>query len=222
MIELPPEKSNSEPVSGTRRWLLFGGGALLLLACAFWIDGSIDRWVTAHRLPAWHAAARICSRYLAWHWLMGMAACGLVTAWLCRRRDWMRVICAMMVAASLAGLSADLLRGITGRTRPYYKQVPQGFYGVHDGGQWLITKHAYNAFPSGHTAAMTGFTLPLLFWRRWFACLAVPVIAAVAAARIYLGAHHFSDVIAGAILGSLVAAWVWRRVVSGFRSDLSR
>ncbi len=122
----------------------------------------------------------------------------------------MRMICVMMIAASLAGLSADLLRGLTGRTRPY-AQVPQGFYGVRSGSEWLITRHAYNSFPSGHTATIAGFAVPLLLWRRRLAWLVVPVISLVAAARVYLGAHHLTDILAGALLGTLIAVAVFRR-----------
>ena len=186
-----------------------------LLALAFSIDGFVDRWAAETRVAEWQAGAKFVSRFFAWHWLMGYAAIGLVIAWQRGWRKVMRVICVMMVAASLAGLAADVLRGLTGRTRPYYNEVPQGFYGVHDGSRWLITKHAYNSFPSGHTSAITGFAVPLLLWRRWLAMLVVPLIAIVAAARAYLGAHHLSDVVASAILGSAIAIWVWRQALSG-------
>ncbi|HEX8280130.1 MAG TPA: phosphatase PAP2 family protein, partial [Chthoniobacterales bacterium] len=172
-------------------------GVLLL---AFLCDGVIDQWVATHRSAEWELAAKMCSRYSAWPWLMLSAALALLAAWLRGRRDWLRVVCAMMIAASLAGLAADLLRGVTGRTRPY-APVRQGFYGVHDGSRWLITKHAYNAFPSGHTAAITGFLVPLVLrWRR-VALAALPMIALVGAARVYVGAHHPSDIVAGALLG---------------------
>lgn len=218
----PPSSEASQPsvftirassISRARRAIAIPGwiaGATLALGVAFLVDGSIDQWVAAHADPQWVAAAKFCSRYFAWHWLMTIAAIGSVIAWLRRRRDWLRVLCAMMIAASLAGLSADILRGATGRTRPYVS-APQGWYGVRTGSQWLITKHAYNSFPSGHVTAVVGFVCPLLFWRRLAAAMALPLVAMVASARVYLGAHHLSDTIAGAILGTLVALWVWRR-----------
>ncbi|MCA1659313.1 MAG: phosphatase PAP2 family protein, partial [Verrucomicrobiaceae bacterium] len=96
------------------------------------------------------------------------------------------------------------------RTRPYVA-VPQGFYGVRSGSEWLITKHAYNSFPSGHTAAVTGFLVPLVLWQRRFLSAALPIICLVGAARVYVSAHHLSDVIAGAALGGLIALSVSRR-----------
>ena len=185
---------------------------LLILILSFFLDESVDRWVAAHRFPAWETFAKLCSRYLAWPWLMGAAGMGLLLAWLCRRRDWMRMLCVMMIASSIAGLSADALRGLTGRTRPYVEA--QGWHGIRSGSQWLITKHAYNSFPSGHVTAAVAFGLPLFLWRRWLAFLVFPFAGVVGGARIYAGAHHLSDAVAGAILGSLIAAWVWRRSFS--------
>jgi undecaprenyl-diphosphatase len=173
-------------------------------------DTAVDQWVARNRGAGWERAAKLISRYFAWHWLMLACAVALGIAWLRGSRRWQRLVWVMMVAASLAGLSADFLRGATGRTRPYYAAVPQGFYGVHDGTQWLVTKHAYNSFPSGHTAAITGLLASLVAWRRRLAAIAVPVICLVAASRVYLGAHHLSDVLAGALLGTIVALAVFR------------
>ena len=182
-----------------------------LFLLGFFVDQPVDHWVASHRDAGWEVAAKLCSRFLAWHWLMAMAGAGLLLAWVRGWRDWMRVLCVMMIAASLAGLSADLLRGLTGRTRPY-AQVPQGFYGIRSGSKWLITEHAYNSFPSGHTAAIAGFAVPLLFWRRRLAWLVFAIISLVAAARVYLGAHHLTDIFAGALLGALIASAVWGRI----------
>jgi len=207
------EKSNSDPATYRRfgaAWLI-AGCTLLVLLLAFLIDGTVDRWVMVHRVPIWETTAKMCSRYLAWPWLMAGAGGCLLIAWFRNRREWMRILCLMMIAASLAGLSADLLRGLTGRTRPY-AQVPQGWYGIRNGSQWLIVKHAYNSFPSGHAATIVAFGLPLIFWKRRWAAAVLSGMAAVACARVYLSAHHVSDVVAGAILGTLVATVVWRRL----------
>ena len=191
--------------------VVFVAAIVAVLLAGIFCDTAVNQGVASNRAPNWERAAKLISRYLAWHWLMLACAFALGIAWLRGARRWQRVICAMMVAASLAGLSADFLRGVTGRTRPYHSAVPQGFYGVHDGTQWLITKHAYNSFPSGHTAAISGLLAPLVLWRRRFAATAVPVVCVVAAARVYLGAHHLSDILAGALLGTIVATAVWRR-----------
>jgi membrane-associated phospholipid phosphatase len=194
--------------------LLLLWGALIVLVVAFFCDTAVDDWVRANRDATWETLAKMCSRYFAWHWLMAAGAISLLLAWWRGRRDLMRLFAVMMISASLAGLAADFLRGATGRTRPYVQDAEQGFYGVRKEGQWLIIKHAYNSFPSGHTTAISAFTVPLLLWRRWLALLAIPLVVIVAASRVYLGAHHPSDIVAGAILGTLVAVWVWRRLMT--------
>ena len=196
-----------------RRWIFLGAG-LLLLALAFLVDGALDRWCAAHRVPELELFAKVCSRFLAWHWLVALAGTGVLVTWIQRRRAWLPVLCAMIVASSLGGLSADFLRGMTGRTRPY-APATQGWYGLRQDGRWLIGKHAYNSFPSGHVAAITGIAFPLLLWRRRLGLTVLPLVALVAAARVYLGAHHLSDVVGGALLGSIAAMWVWRRISSG-------
>ncbi len=141
------------------------------------------------------------SRYGAWHWLMGAAAAGLAVTWWRGRYDWMRLLVAMMIASSIAGLSADCLRGLTGRTRPN-ASAPQGWYGVRHDGKWLIGQHAYNSFPSGHTSAAMAFATVLWLVHRKRGALLLLVAAAIAVSRLYLRDHHLSDVVAGTFLGA--------------------
>lgn len=189
---------------------------LTALGAALVVDHEIDRWVVATRSAEVEWLAKTLSRFLAWHWLMLGALLAALVAWWRGRRDWVRVLCLMMVAASLAGLSADFLRGMIGRTRPT-ATAPQGWYGVRTEGRWLITEHAYNSFPSGHTTAATAFALPLFLWRRRLGLLAFPFVALVAGARVWASAHHLSDVLAGAFLGSVIALALWRWSAGGER-----
>jgi undecaprenyl-diphosphatase len=74
----------------------------------------------------------------------------------------------------------------------------------HDG-KWLVGQHAYNSFPSGHTAAATAFATALWLMHRKRGGVLLFGAAVIAASRIYLRDHHFSDVVAGAFLGVAVA-----------------
>ena len=78
----------------------------------------------------------------------------------------------------------------------------------------LVHETSYS-FPSGHAMGSTVFygVLALWFWRAgyggryrwlWFA-LAALITLAVGVSRIYLGAHYFSDVLAGYLAG---LAWI--------------
>jgi undecaprenyl-diphosphatase len=62
------------------------------------------------------------------------------------------------------------------------------------------------SFPSGHTLHAVAFTLVALAYWPWLAPLLVPFTLLTAAARVVLGLHYPSDVLAGATLGGLVAA----------------
>lgn len=194
-------------------WSKFGVFLLLAagIGASFLADAPVEGWVAAHHDPAWENVAKNISRYGAWHWLMAASLVALAIAKLRQRRDWIRILAAMMIAASIAGLTADCIRGLTGRARPN-ADVPQAWYGMRHDSKWLIGRHAYNAFPSGHTTVATAFATVLwLSHRRRGAVLLLGAII-VGGSRIYLSDHHFSDVVAGFALGGAVATWVWPRV----------
>ncbi len=64
------------------------------------------------------------------------------------------------------------------------------------------------SFPSGHTLHAMAF-LVILTWYFPIAAIAlVPLVLLIAVSRVALGLHYPSDVIAGAVLGALVAGGV--------------
>jgi undecaprenyl-diphosphatase len=100
----------------------------------------------------------------------------------------------------LAGLTGTLvykwIKGKASRPRPY--EVHQDI--------WLSgTPLDRFSFPSGHTLHAVAFCLVALFYYPALAWLLVPFTLMVGMSRVILGLHYPSDVLAGAVIGSLIA-----------------
>jgi undecaprenyl-diphosphatase len=101
-----------------------------------------------------------------------------------------------MAAAGLVGtLLYKWLKGKTLRPRPY--QVRQDIY-------LTGTPLDKFSFPSGHTLHAVVFTVVALSYFPQLSFLLVPFTLMVALSRVVLGLHYPSDVIAGALIGSLI------------------
>lgn len=186
--------------------------AVVLVAVAFLLDDTVIALVKTKGNAASLAFGRFFSHYGQWNWLMLPCVIAAVIAYLRRDRTCLRIVCIMMISSTLAGIAADVGRALTGRTRPSAPPaIEQGWYGPWSHGQLVGIKPDYNAFPSGHAAASMGLIAPLLFMRRRLGWALLPVPVLISAGRICVGAHHLSDVMAGALVGGAVAGWVvWK------------
>ncbi|MGQ4333957.1 phosphatase PAP2 family protein [Streptomyces hayashii] len=149
-------------------------------------------------------ATRVCRILTDWVWdpvtmrLLGAA----VAVWLVwRHADWWTAGWLAAVAA-LGTLIQQALKAAVGRARPVW---PDPVDSAH-----------YAAYPSGHALTATvvaGLLLWVLhrhgagpvLWRTALT-LAVISVAGVGLTRIWLGVHWPSDVLAGWLLGAMVAA----------------
>lgn len=196
--------------SASRRrllWIVLAIAAAPVLIASFYFDDSVARLVNDHPNPHLRTAGRLISRYGDWpeHALLGVIL--WLFAWRRKNRRWQRIVLMMILASILGGLSADVVRAATGRPRPS-THVPDGWYGPH-------LDYKYNAFPSGHTAASTAFFGVLLFVEWPIGALALLVPMAVGVARLVVGAHHFSDVVASVMVG-IAAAYLAERIIRRF------
>ncbi len=102
---------------------------------------------------------------------------------------------------ALAGLAGTLLykwlKGKTLRPRPF--EVHQDIF---------MTGKPLDkfSFPSGHTLHAVVFGLVAINYYPALSFIIMPFVSMVALSRVVLGLHYPSDVIAGALIGSLIAA----------------
>ncbi len=186
-------------------WLLLGAA---LVALSFLGDPVVSGWLEGRHPKHLRLAARFISKVGDWPALViGAVVVGALGAAL-HRRCW-RIVCMMVLAASLAGITANIFRFSTGRARPH-ADAAQGWHGPPIGKNFRIAKHGINSFPSAHTTTAMGFFATLLILVPKVGIWFLPAPLLVGVSRLYLGVHHFSDVFAGLLLGTAVAIFTCR------------
>jgi len=195
-----PTPANREPRTLFTKcvgWIVFSG---LLIASAMAVDEPLGRWLDLRAQPRWHLFASWVSLLGEW-WVLASVG-GLFGAFFFFRRQPQRMRSAFLVTLTglSTGLCATILRFLIGRTRPI-ANLPQGFYGIWHDSHWIIGQYKFSSFPSGHTATAVGFAAALWQLDRRAGLLAGLLAALVAWSRIALSRHHFSDIVAAALLG---------------------
>lgn len=109
------------------------------------------------------------------------------------------VVGRMLLAGAVALLLYKWLKARTTRSRPCARS-----------GQIQLRTAPLDeySFPSGHTLHAVSFTLIALYYYPALGWLLLPFATLVALSRIVLGLHYPSDVLAGAVLGAVLAALV--------------
>lgn len=186
---------------------------LLLLLAAFYFDGNVHAWVVEHQTREQRQWMLLVSRAGDWPGHVIIGVIGAAAAYFLKRRDWLRIFIAMIVACALAGAAARVIKISVGRARPSVT--------AHTGWNGPRFSSKYHAFPSGHTASsMAFFAVPCFARRRiGYAFLAIPLL--IAASRVLLDAHYFSDVVFAAMVGVVSAMIVWRFVARRYPTAIS-
>lgn len=133
----------------------------------------------------WRAAIFLAHSGDSWFWLAGL---GLV--WLFSGKEWHNLAAFMGIGILLL---AALILAIKFTVR---RQRPPGEWGA------IYRSTDPHSFPSGHAArAALLAVVALNFGPAWFGWLLLLWAPLVAAARVVMGMHYLSDVIAGALIG---------------------
>lgn len=200
---------------GWRGWAAAALGSLgFLVAAALLVDAPVSRALTA-----WPDGERAFFRWLTeWgeaYWVLVPT----LAIWLAMRLarlaplNWSVRAAAgciggmaglMFLGVGLPGLVSALLKRLLGRARPHLLDT----HGTLHFEPWQPFNYALQSLPSGHatTSFAAAVVLVMLFGPRWG--LAFAVAAMIALSRIVVGAHYFTDVAAGAALGTAGALLV--------------
>jgi undecaprenyl-diphosphatase len=161
------------------------------------IDEPIQRWVVAHRSDAWTHAARSFSRLGSN--LVVFSVFAVVVAWTLRR---CRTLALTLSAAVLIRPPIEfVLKEVVDRDRPDLSRLVDGTGPSHPSGHVLAAVALWGLLPP----LVSTFVRSRTIW--WLSVATAGVLlTGIAASRVYLGVHWFTDVVQGALLGSLYLA----------------
>jgi len=100
----------------------------------------------------------------------------------------------MVAAVGGSHLLVQLLKHLVQRDRPYL---------VVEGSRGIVAPLLDHSFPSGHTTSATSMAVVLSAANPGLAPVLILLASLMAFSRMYLGHHYPSDVLAGAVLGTL-------------------
>lgn len=118
-----------------------------------------------------------------------------------QKRDARQWSCLTAVGAATLGLAIAQLIGLMwDRPRPF-----MAHHAI-----LLIPHSADGSFPSDHAIVAFAVAVSILMADRKLGLVAVAIAGAMSFARVYVGVHYVSDVVAGAAIGSVCALGIYQ------------
>ncbi|MFB3882949.1 MAG: phosphatase PAP2 family protein [Armatimonadota bacterium] len=176
----------------------------ILLACAFVLDNAalalVKPFHNSHAADAVNATIRMVGTgYVQIPVALLMVLTGYLASVRLRRAGlW------TLVAFLVSGVSVNILKVIVSRARPWTTEPPPVSLSER------ISNSNYQSFPSAETTTTFAVFLTIA---AWYPSLRVPLLVVailIGLARVFVGSHHPSDVVAGAMLGIATAQFLAR------------
>ncbi|MGH7832499.1 MAG: phospholipid carrier-dependent glycosyltransferase [Candidatus Binatia bacterium] len=176
---------------------LLAGGLLLL---SFWLDESVRDLFTVRHGSWLDSVMEAASAYGSGGFLALLATLLFILGFLLKKPAWSNTGVVCLGALLASALVVQLAKHLLGRARPRLLEPASTFVGP----SLSAGIAGLDSFPSGH--AITTFALAGLLARTFprGRIFFYSVALVISFSRIYLGAHFISDVVAGAVLGTLI------------------
>jgi len=145
-----------------------------------------------HDRKNWRVFFAACSRLgdgVAWYVLIALMV-------LIYGKEALWPMAWLLASAGVGVLVYIVIKRMTARPRPLH---------AHQGLKVSVAPLDQYSFPSGHTLHAVNFAIQLSVFAPPLMWLLLPFAMAIAISRLVLGLHYLSDVLAGALLGGMIA-----------------
>jgi hypothetical protein len=187
---------------GGAGWVIAGGAIAGVVIVGAFADTDVRQHVLTHQSPALDDLTRIVEPFGSWYSIGVLGAFGVVGLVLHDADARDTAIDGVLASLLASGIITPSLKLVIGRIRPNETSDPLAFQPFRGGNDL--------AMPSGH--ATQAFAVASVISAHsdhfWVSASAYTLASLVAFARVYHNAHWTSDVVAGALIGTLVGRTV--------------